>query len=92
MAHTIKEKEKLLARVRRLKGQVGALERALEEEQDCLDLLQQITACRGAMNGLMTEVMEGHIRFHVINPDSAPTSAQSQAADQLVKILKTYLR
>ena len=92
MAHTIRDKEKLLNRARRIRGQVDAIERALEEEQDCNDILLTISACRGAINGLMAEVIEGHIRHHVINPDLKPTSAQAIAAQQLMDVVKTYLK
>ena len=67
MAHTTRDKEKLLIRVRRIRGQVEAIERALKEEQECGDLLQLVAACRGALNGLMAELVEGHIRFHVLD-------------------------
>ena len=69
MAHTSKDKEKLLTRVRRIRGQVDAIERALDSEQECAGVLQLMAACRGALNGLMAEVMEGHVRFHVLSPD-----------------------
>jgi DNA-binding FrmR family transcriptional regulator len=91
MAHTVRDKEKLLNRVRRIRGQVDAIERALEEEQDCDDLLPTVSARRGAINGLMAEVIEGHIRYHVINPDLKPTSAQAIAA-QLMDVVRTYLK
>ena len=68
MGHTVREKTKLLARVRRIRGQVEAIERALEAEVGCADVLQVIASVRGAMNGLMAEVMEDHIRFHVVDP------------------------
>lgn len=93
MAHTVRDKTKLLNRVRRIRGQVDAIERALEEEQDdCNALLLMISACRGAINGLMGEVIEGHIRYHVINPDTKPTSPQAIAAQQLMDVVKTYLK
>jgi len=92
MAHTIRDKNKLLNRVRRIRGQVEAIERGLQEEQECADLLLTITACRGAINGLMAEVIEGHIRYHVINPDTKPTSPQAVAAQQLMDVVKTYLK
>lgn len=65
MAHTIHGKKKLLARVRRIAGQTRALEQALEEGSECAAVLQQIAAIRGAVNGLMNEVLEGHIREHL---------------------------
>jgi DNA-binding FrmR family transcriptional regulator len=92
MAHVIRDKKKLLHRVRRIRGQVAAVERALESEADCTEILHTIAACRGAMNGLMTEVIEGHIRFHLVDPDRRPTSQQSVAAQQLIDVIKQYVR
>jgi DNA-binding FrmR family transcriptional regulator len=77
MAHTTKGKVKLLNRVRRIKGQISAIEKALDGDQECSKVLQTIAACRGAINGLMAEVMEGHVRYHVINPKGKPTSEQA---------------
>ena len=66
MAHTIREKTKLIARVRRIRGQIEAVERALASESECADVLRLIASVRGAVNGLMGEVMEDHIREHVV--------------------------
>ncbi len=65
MAHTARDKKPMLTRIRRIKGQAEALEKAVEEETECSAVLQQIAAIRGAVNGLMTEVLEGHIREHL---------------------------
>jgi len=92
MPHTIREKSKLLHRVRRLRGQVNGVERLLEAEADCEKVLQQIAACRGAINGLMAEVLEDHVRDHVLDPDLDPRSEQAQAAEQLIDILQSYVR
>jgi DNA-binding FrmR family transcriptional regulator len=92
MAHTTQDKKKLLTRIRRIKGQIEALEKAVAEEQDCSSVLQLIAACRGAISGLMAEVVEGHIRFHVVDPDRNPTSGQAQATQELIGVLKTYLK
>jgi FrmR/RcnR family transcriptional regulator, repressor of frmRAB operon len=92
MAHTIKEKEKLILRIRRIRGQVEAVERALTDEQNCSDVLRLISAARGAMNGLMAELLEDHVRFHVLDPKRRPTSEQATAADELVDIVKAYLK
>ena len=73
MAHTAAiEKKRLLNRVRRIRGQVEALERTLEEESECADTLHAIAVCRGALDSLMAEVIEGHIRFHVLDPSARP--------------------
>jgi DNA-binding FrmR family transcriptional regulator len=92
MAHTIRDKQKLINRVRRIRGQLDAVEKALNEEQECFAILQTLAACRGAMNGLVAEVIEGHVRFHVVNPDEKPTSQQAKAAQQLIEIVKSYVR
>lgn len=92
MAHTKEEQKRLLNRVRRIAGQVGALERALSEESECSDVLHAIAVCRGALDSLMAEVIEGHIRFHVLDPDRDPTDEQAQAAQDLVDALRTYLK
>jgi len=92
MAHTIVDKRKLLARVGRIRGQVEALEKALAREEDCSKILHQIAAARGAMNGLMAEVLEGHVRFHVAGPDRNPRSGHARAVEDLIDVLKTYLR
>ena len=92
MAHTLEEKKKLLNRVRRIRGQVDAIDRALDQEAECSDVLHNISACRGAMDALMAEVIEGHIRFHVLDPKTQPTDEQEQAADDLIHALRAYLR
>jgi DNA-binding FrmR family transcriptional regulator len=91
MAHTVREKSKLLARVRRIRGQVDAVERALESELGCGDVLQLITSIRGAVNGLMAEVIEDHIRLHVIAP-SLSAKERDENADELIEVVRSYLR
>ncbi len=92
MAHTTKDKDKLLIRVRRIRGQVEAIERALEGDHDCSGVLQLIAACRGALNGLMAEVMEGHVRFHVLAPGHGKDSAEAKAAEELIGVVQAYLK
>ncbi len=79
-------------RIRRIGGQVGAIERALSEETECSDVLHAISVCRGGLDSLMAEVIEGHIRFHVLDPNRTPTDEQAQAAQDLIDALKTYLK
>jgi DNA-binding FrmR family transcriptional regulator len=90
MAHTIRDQAKLLARVRRIKGQCGAIERALEAEVECGNVLQLIASARGAMNGLMAEVLEQHLRAHVL--DGASLSDRNQAAGELINVVRAYLK
>lgn len=91
MAHTTRDKEKLLVRVRRIKGQVVALEKALSEEDDCSKILQLIAGSRGAMDGLMAEVLEGHIRLHVADPKAKP-SERAQATEDVIELIRSYLK
>lgn len=92
MSHTIHEKSKLLGRVRRIRGQVEALERALEAEKGCAEILHQIAAVRGAMNGLMAEVLEEHIRTHFTDPAISNDADRTQGADELISVLRSYLK
>ena len=90
MSHTKREKTKLLNRVRRIRGQVEALERALDEEQGCTAVLHMIVAARGAMSSLMTEVIEDHIRLHVVDPDRG--ADRSRGAEELIEAVQAYLK
>lgn len=90
--HTIRDKKKLLNRVRRIRGQVDAVEKALNQENECSSILQTLAACRGAINGLMAELLEGHIRLHVLDPHRKPTAEQEEASQELIEVLKTYLK
>ena len=92
MSHTIKDKEKLVLRAKRIQGQVEALVRTLSEERDCSEVLQVMSAARGAMNSLMAELLEGHIRSHVLNGKQKPTSQQVAAADEVIDMVKSYLK
>jgi len=91
MAHTIKGKKGLLDRIRRIRGQAEGLEKALETETECLAVLQQIAAIRGAVNGLMVEVLEGHIRDH-LGSETLPSAQRSADLEQVVTALRSYLK
>lgn len=92
MSHTIREKTKLINRVRRIRGQVEAVERALEQEIGCADVLQLIAGARGAINGLMAEVMEDHIRMHIVDPAWQPDAERAHAAEELIDVVRSYLK
>ena len=92
MSHTVRDKQKLLNRVRRIRGQVEAIERALSEEQGCISVLQQITSCRGAMNGLLAVVLEDHIRTHLVNAPAAKGDAPGDAKEQLIDVVHSYFK
>ncbi len=89
MSHVFNDKAKILARIKRIKGQLDAVERSINEESECFKILQTLTACRGAMNGLMGELIEGHIKEHVIHSPSSKNK-DHQAALDLITLLKTY--
>jgi FrmR/RcnR family transcriptional regulator, repressor of frmRAB operon len=91
MAHTIRDKKKLLNRVRRVRGQIEAVERLLENESECEEILQQIAACRGSINGLMSEVLEGHIRFHLVERRKQKLP-KGNAVEDVISIAKSYLK
>ena len=92
MAHTSKKREKLLNRIRRIKGQILAIEKALEADEECSKVLQSIAACRGAINGLMAEVLEGHVRFHVLDSRQKQTPEQAEATHELIDLVNRYMK
>jgi DNA-binding FrmR family transcriptional regulator len=80
--------EKLIARARRIRGQIEAVERNLTNGiEDCADTLQLLAACRGAINSLMAEVMEDHIREHV-----GRGRASEEVVEDLLAIVRAYLK
>jgi DNA-binding FrmR family transcriptional regulator len=91
MSHTIRRKKTLTHRVARIRGQVEALGRVLDGEAECGDVLGLIASARGAMDSLMAEVIEGHIRDHVFR-GTRGTSDERQAAADLVKVVRSYLK
>ncbi|QBB69440.1 metal/formaldehyde-sensitive transcriptional repressor [Pseudolysobacter antarcticus] len=92
MTHTIREKKKLLARVRRIRGQVEAIERALGSEAGCDQVMHLIAGARGAMAGLMAEVVEEHVRTHLVDTKKYPDALDADATEQLLEVVRTYLK
>ncbi|HZU85074.1 MAG TPA: metal/formaldehyde-sensitive transcriptional repressor [Polyangiaceae bacterium] len=90
--HTERDKEKLVARVRRIRGQLEAVERAIAEGKGCFDVLQTVTAARGALNGLVAEMIEDHVRHHVLDPDEKLAPKRARAAEELVDIVRAYVK
>jgi len=91
MAHIEKEKKKLLNRLARMRGQIEAIERAVTEDRECARVLQQATGCRGALDGFIAEVIEDHIREHLVDPAAPADNPQRVAADELIEIVHAYL-
>ncbi len=92
MSHTIRQKAKLLNRVHRIRGQVEAIERALASEAGCEQVLHVIAACRGALNGLLGEVVEQHIQSHLVEPLRTQQPEAADAAEQLVDVFRGYFK
>jgi len=91
MSHTTRDKSKLLNRTRRIAGQVGALERALNAEKPCEEVLRLIAATRGALDALMAVVLEGHLREHSrARPGSR--GRDTVPTHELIRIVRAYLR
>jgi DNA-binding FrmR family transcriptional regulator len=92
MTHTIRHKQKLLARVRRIRGQIEAIERALDGEAGCEQVMHLIAGARGAMAGLMAEVVEDHVRTHLVDSEMHPNALNTEAAARLLEVVRTYLK
>ncbi|SDT01258.1 metal/formaldehyde-sensitive transcriptional repressor [Bradyrhizobium canariense] len=92
MSHTIRDKQKLLARVRRIRGQIDGIERALDEETGCDRVLHLIAGARGAMAGLMAEVIEDHVREHLVDAEKHPGALNAEAANRLLEVVRAYLK
>ncbi|MBZ8134309.1 metal/formaldehyde-sensitive transcriptional repressor [Afifella sp. IM 167] len=90
MSHTIRQKDKLIARVRRIKGQLEGVERALTSQSACAEVLRQLAAARGAMNGLTAELMEDHLREHVL--EAANDDDRRRGSEELIEVLRTYVK
>ena len=92
MTHTVREKHKLLARVRRIRGQVDSIERALNGEAGCDQIMHLIAGVRGAVAGLMAEVVEDHVKAHLVDVKEYPDALNGEAADQLLEVVRAYLK
>lgn len=90
MSHTIRDKKKLKARTSKLQGQVTALNKMLDEPHECSAVLQQIAAIRGAVNGLMREVIKGHLTEHIVHQDNE--GQRQEDLDVVLKVLDSYIK
>jgi DNA-binding FrmR family transcriptional regulator len=91
MGHTIREKQKLINRVRRIRGQMDGIERMLEEEKGCSEVMQTIAGARGAINGLMGEVIEDHIKMHLA-AEGLTQQERDEGAAELIDVIRAYLK
>ncbi len=92
VAHTIEEKKELLVRVNRIQGQLQGIKESIEGEKECADVLQQIAACRGAVGSLLSQIIEGEIKFHVLTKNTKANSREMKAAQNLVQLLHRYIK
>ena len=86
-----KEKQKLFSRIKRLGGQIGAVERAVADGDECADILMLLAAIRGGVNSLMAEILEDHIRLHMMNPEREMDSPEELGED-LIGLVRAYLK
>jgi DNA-binding FrmR family transcriptional regulator len=91
MSHVAAEKQKLLNRLKRIRGRSTRWSGPWTAKWNAR-VLQQATACRGALEGFIAEVIEDHIREHMIDPQLPAGDPRAQAAEELVAIIKAYLR
>ena len=92
MGHTIREQAKLVNRVRKLRGQVEAVERALEAKAECAEVMRLLAACRGAVHSLLAKVIEDHVREHLLAPGSQAGGPRAEAADDLIEVVRSYFK
>ena len=90
MTHLDKEKQKLIARIKRIRGQVDSIERSLTSGDDCADVLMLLANVRGGINSLMAEVLEDHIRVHLIVDGHAPLTPD--LGEELIDLVRAYLK
>jgi DNA-binding FrmR family transcriptional regulator len=88
MSHLSREKLDLVNRTKKIVGQLEAVGRALDQDEPCAEVLQRLSAARGAINSLMGELMEDHIRNHM----PRNTKSSEEASDDLIEIVRTYLK
>jgi FrmR/RcnR family transcriptional regulator, repressor of rcnA expression len=91
MTHTIREKQKLINRVRRLRGQMESIERMLDEEKGCAEVMHLIAGVRGAINGLMGEVIEDHIRMHLA-AEGLTQQERDEGSAELIDVIRAYMK
>ena len=90
MSHQDRERAKLLNRVKRIRGQMDAVERTISGDENCADVLMLLAAVRGGVNGLMAEVLEDHIRLHLLKDGHEPMTPD--LGEELIDLVRAYLK
>ena len=91
MAHIKSSRDRLLARIWRIAGQIAAIEKAVASDAGCAAILHQVAGVRGAVGGLMDELIEDHVREHVARPD-LNDDARSAGAEELIAAIRRYAK
>jgi len=91
MAHLQTNRDQLLARIRRIAGQVTAIEKAIAGDADCGTVLHQVAGVRGAVAGLMEELIEDHLREHVARP-GLTDAERAAGAEELIAAIRRYAK
>lgn len=91
MGHVLADSDELIARVRKIAGQVNAVERALSSDAPCATVLHRVAAVRGAVNGLMDEIIAAHLEAHVASPELTDQQ-RAQGADELLTVIRRYMK
>ena len=91
LSHLEKEKQKLIARIKRIRGQVDSIERSLTTDDDCADVLMLLANVRGGINSLMAKVLEDHIRLHTLS-DEKSSMPTAELAEDLIGLVRAYLK
>lgn len=99
MPHSPAEKKRAITRLRRIRGQAEALERAIDAGSSCSEVLQQLAAMRGGINGLMAQVLQGHLQETFGHADCEDDTAADpehqrmhEAIDEVVALVRSYLK
>jgi len=90
--HTTRDQEQLIKRVRRIRGQIEAVEKAIASGEECSKVLLTVAACRGALTSLTSAILVDHVRFHVLDPREKPSSKRARAGEELIDVIRAYLK
>jgi DNA-binding FrmR family transcriptional regulator len=86
-----REKQKLLSRIKRMSGQIDAVERSVTDGDECAAILMLLAAIRGGVNSLMAEILEDHIRLHITQPNRG-TQSSEELTEDLIALVRAYLK
>lgn len=89
MGHVLTSADELIVRVRKIAGQVNSIEKALACDAPCATVLHRVAAVRGAVNGLIDEVIAAHVQAHVANPQLTDRQ-RAQGTEELLAVIRRY--